>query len=173
VSERGLRADARRNRVRVLEAAEVALAAGGTGVPMEEIARRAGVGVGTLYRHFPTKEALVEAIVTHRVEQLSGEAATFLAASDAGAALFGFIDRVVAMARAKRDLGQTLDTPVSDRMKRELTRVVGELLARAQAAGAVRSGVDAADVMALLVAALAAPDRLLPVIRDGLQRPTA
>jgi AcrR family transcriptional regulator len=173
VTGRSPRADAVRNRVRVLEAAEAALASGGTGVPMDEIARRAGVGVGTLYRHFPTKEALVAAIVAHRIEQLAVEASVYLAASDAGEAFFGFVERVVVMAKAKRDLGQTLDVTVSDQVKDELVRVLGELLARAQAAGAVRDGVEAADVMALISAALAAPDRLLPVVRDGLQRPTA
>lgn len=174
---RTLRADARRNRVRVLEAAEATLAADGAGAPMEDIARRAGVGVGTLYRHFPTKEALVAAVVAHRVELLAGEAGELLAAPDPGAAFFGFIDRVVAVGSAKRDLAETLDVGVSDEVKRELTRALGELLARAQAAGAVRTGLEAGDVMALIPAALAAPDRLLPVLRDGLrarpQRPTA
>jgi len=177
VTGKAPRADARRNRVRVLEAAEAALAAGGVGVPMEDIAQRAGVGVGTLYRHFPTKEALVAAVVAHRMELLLRDADELLAAADPGAAFFGFIDRVVTMGTAKRDLAQALDVAVADQVKRDLLRAVGDLLARAQAAGAVRPDVEAADVMALMPAALSAPDRLLPVVRDGLraapQRPTA
>jgi AcrR family transcriptional regulator len=179
VTERALRADARRNRARVLDAADAAFAVDGVAAPMDEIARRAGVGVGTLYRHFPTKEALVEAIVARRVEGLVGDAGELLAGDDPGAAFFEFVGRVVEMGAAKRDLAEALDVApaVSDQVKLGLRCALGELLARAQSAGAVRPDVEAGDVMALLAAAFAAPDRLLAVVRDGLrapgQRPTA
>jgi AcrR family transcriptional regulator len=71
-----LRADARRNRARVLEAAQEAFTAEGLSVPLDEIARRAGVGAGTVYRHFPTKEALFEAVVVHRIQGLTEDALT-------------------------------------------------------------------------------------------------
>ena len=85
---RRLRADARRNRQRVLDAATAAFATEGVAVPVDEIARRAGVGAGTVYRHFPTKEALVEAIVLSRVEWLIGEARVLAGTDDPGTAFF-------------------------------------------------------------------------------------
>ncbi len=72
--DRPLRADARRNRDKVLRAARDAFAVGGIGVPLDEIAARAGVGPGTVYRHFPTKEALFQAVITVRIEDLIADA---------------------------------------------------------------------------------------------------
>src|SRR5580658_9490937 len=83
------RADAQRNRARVLEAAEVVFAAEGLNVPVDVIAEKAGVGVGTLYRHFPTKEKLFEAIIVERISGLAVEARCRLTAEDPGAAFFG------------------------------------------------------------------------------------
>src|SRR5438105_699085 len=85
---RHLRADARRNRQRVLEAAEAVLATHGLAAPIDEIARAAGVGVGTVYRHFPTKEALLEAIVLSHLEPILAEVRSLLTAADPGGALF-------------------------------------------------------------------------------------
>ena len=101
---RALRADAARNREKVLRAARDAFAESGYGVPLDEIAARAGVGPGTVYRHFPTKEALFEAVVTVRVQDLVDDARARADASDPGGAFFGFLARVAAESAAKRDL---------------------------------------------------------------------
>ena len=85
-----MRADAQRNRTRILDAAEVVFAAEGIEVPVDTIAEKAGVGVGTLYRHFPTKEKLCEAILLERLAGLTEDARAQAGAADPGAAFFGF-----------------------------------------------------------------------------------
>src|SRR5215471_4249673 len=97
-----MRADARRNRARVLEAAEAVFAARGTSASTEEIALRAGVGAGTVFRHFPTKEALLEAILADRVARLGEEARSLAASADPGAALLGLFARMVEEAAVKK-----------------------------------------------------------------------
>ena len=92
---RPMRADAQRNRARILEAAEVVFAAEGIEVPVDVIAEKAGVGVGTLYRHFPTKEKLCEAILLERLVGLTADARQLADAADPGAAFYGFLDHMV------------------------------------------------------------------------------
>src|ERR1700734_3523975 len=101
---RPLRADAARNREKVLRAAREAFAESGYGVPLDEIAARAGVGPGTVYRHFPTKEALFEAVVTARLEDLLEDGRRRARTDDPEAAFFGFMARVAEEGMAKRDL---------------------------------------------------------------------
>src|SRR6478752_2849002 len=101
---RPLRADAARNREKVLQAARQAFAESGYGVPLDEIASRAGVGPGTVYRHFPSKEALFEAVVTARIADLVSDARARADAADPGEAFFGFLTRIAREAAAKRDL---------------------------------------------------------------------
>jgi len=91
---RPLRADARRNRDRVLEAARTSFGAEGSDVSLDEIARRAGVGAGTVYRHFPTKEALFEAVVFDRMEELVEEACALSDDPDPGRAFSSFVERL-------------------------------------------------------------------------------
>ena len=184
--ERPLRADARRNRLKVLEAAREAFAAEGIAVPLDDIARRAGVGAGTVYRHFPTKEALFEAVVADQLELLTDDAREALHADDAGAAFFGFLATVIADARMKKDLAEALAATgtglqaATRQHGQELRAVLGELLARAQQRGAVRDGIDESDVHAIVMAALAAeqhradprPGRLAAMICDGLRPPS-
>ena len=169
-SARPVRADALRNRARVLEAARRAFAAEGPAVPLDEIARRAGVGAGTVYRHFPSKEALFEAVVADRLEQLTevGRAALAEARSSAdaaGPAFFGFFAAMVADAHEKMDLAEALsDAGVNLREAtraagHNLAQVLGALLARAQAAGAVRGDIDLSDLHALTIGAVAAERR--------------
>jgi AcrR family transcriptional regulator len=181
MAERSLRADARRNRERVLEAARRAFAEQGYAVPLDEIAAAAGVGPGTVYRHFPTKEALFEAVSAANVQDLAADARDRAQAADPGLALDGFLDRVAEQALAKRDLPDALagaGAEVVAAAVAELHDALGVLLAKAQDAGGVRRDVSVSDLIALLKGLLHAvrgdPDpevghRLLAVVRDGLR----
>ena len=177
-----MRADARRNRERVIEAAERTFADEGLAIPIDEIARRAGVGIGTVYRHFPTKEALFAAIVHEKLAALLAHAQSVADARDAGAAFFSVLDRMLADGTRKKDLvdalnGAGIDVHASAAgLSTKLRAAVAQLLRRAQVAGAVRSEVDVGDVFALLGAVLNAaartkssPSRLFAVVRDGLR----
>src|SRR5436189_3893468 len=92
---RPLRADAARNRARVLKVAYQTFAAEGLAVPIDEIARRAGVGAGTVYRHFPTKEELYRAVIEDRLSRIVDDGRALLASQDPGQALFGFLRSMV------------------------------------------------------------------------------
>jgi AcrR family transcriptional regulator len=180
VAERPLRADAQRNREKVLRAAREAFAASGYGVPLDEIAARAGVGPGTVYRHFPSKEELFEAVVTARVQDLVGEARSRAHASDPGRAFFGFFDLIRREAAAKRDMPDAI--AIAGSLQGDLHAALDELLRRAQEAGAVRADITTPDLIVLLKGLLrsindAPPgtassdlsDRLLAVVTDGLR----
>jgi AcrR family transcriptional regulator len=177
---RPLRADAQRNRVRVLAAAERVFAERGTNASTEEVARAAGVGVGTVFRHFPTKEALLRALVVERLARIAADAREQAASSDAGTAFFAFFVAVVGGSATKLDLVDALTelgvhrdealAPIAG----EVTEALGDLLDQAQRAGAVRGDVGVSDVIALLAGAsqarrYAAEDRPLTVILDGLR----
>lgn len=180
-----LRADARRNRARVLEAAQEAFGSDGLSVPLDEIARRAGVGAGTVYRHFPTKEALFEAVLLTRMNELVEEAHELAKADDPGAAFFDFLALLIERSAAHKDLVDALAsagsqiTESTSAPKRMLHDAGAELLENAQKDGAVRSDVGIGEVMALLTGATLAfqgnptddelPSRLFTVIRDGLR----
>ncbi len=183
MAERPLRADARRNRDRVLTAARQAFAQHGFSVPLDDIAAAAGVGPGTVYRHFPTKEALFEAVSLARLHDLAAEARAGAEAVDVGAAFAGFLERVAAEAGSKRDLPDALAGTgahgVADALV-ELHEALGLLLARAQEAGAVRAEIRVTDLVVLLKGLLqtvaADPDpalrqRVFAVLRDGLRPP--
>lgn len=155
------RADARRNRERVLRTAQQLFAAEGLGVSLDEIARRAGVGPGTVHRHFPTKEALYLAVATDQVEQLVAEAAVLVDGDDP-AALFTLLSQMMAtgaenvtvksaLLAAEFDL-RTAAPKVAD----DLTGYVADLLRRAHAAGLARSDLTADEVLALVAGAFAA-----------------
>ena len=146
--DRPLRADAQRNREKVLRAATEAFAASGYGVPLDEIAALAGVGPGTVYRHFPTKEALFEAVVTARVESLVGDARARADAADPGQAFFAFLARIGREAAAKRDLPDAIT--ITGPLQENLFAAVDVLLHRAQQAGAVRTDISTADLIVLV-----------------------
>lgn len=185
MSDRPLRADARRNRARVLAAAEEAFATDGATVPLDEIARRAGVGAGTVYRHFPTKEALFEAVILHRVQDLADHARTRAGTEDAGTAFFSFLRRLAETAAAKHDLTDALTgtgfdvASVLETTRTDMQDALGSLLVAAQRAGAVRDDIGIDDLMMLLKGSLlalrgsdagdAARDRLYAVLADGLR----
>jgi AcrR family transcriptional regulator len=182
--DKPLRADALRNRERVLEVARIVFATEGIAVPIDEIARRAEVGVGTLYRHFPTKEALYVAVVLSRLQAATEAAHALARAPDAGEAFFGFFERLVHESSVKRDLLEalaasgTLDKASFAEAKKELGVALGKLLSRAQRAGAVRKDATVGDVFALMHGPLAslgqggdpeARARLLAIVCDGLR----
>lgn len=179
-----LRADARRNVQRVLEAAEAVFATEGLAVPIDVVAERAGVGIGTVYRHFPTKDALFKAVVMARMEGLVRRAEQLSTQLGAADAMFRFVAEMAKLAYEKRDLTDELcragmdGAEVHSTIKDELTRAFDVLLQRAQATGAVRSDVSAADVTALLMGTCVAADRragpevtrrLVSVVCDGLR----
>lgn len=154
----------------MLEVAEAVFAAEGLGVPIDEIARRAGLGVGTLYRHFPTKEALFAAIVAGRVARATARAVE-LAGTDAGDAgdpgerFFAFLGYLVEQGATKKDLVDALAGAGVDLArailpaKRGFRAAFGTLLARAQTAGAVRDDVAIDDVLAIVSGVFAAIER--------------
>ncbi len=183
VAARPLRADAQRNRARILEAAETVFAVEGIEVPVDLIAEKAGVGVGTLYRHFPTKEKLCEAVLLDRLAALTLDAQALADADDPASAFFDFLAHVVEEGAAKRDLmvavmGAGLEFEESSvAVKDGLRDAVGVLLQRAQEAGAVRADVTPNAVVSLVGAtcqatahAGAAPaGELMAIVCDGLR----
>ena len=146
-----LRADAQRNRARILDAAETVFAELGAGASTEEVARRAGVAIGTVFRHFPTKNDLLTAIMKRLLARLVAEAGE-LGGPDG---LFRFFERLVAQAAGKRSVVELLARAGVDvrlpEAVRHLEQAVGALLAQAQAAGRVRPEVQLPEVMALLI----------------------
>jgi AcrR family transcriptional regulator len=169
-----LRADARRNLERVLDAATEVFAASGPDASIDEIARLAGVGHGTVFRRFPTKDDLMYAVVERHVAQLCALADEALASDDPGQAFFDF-------ARAAAELGMT--TPGLHKCvvhcgekpgAAELEERGAKIVARAQRAGALRRDIEPSEVGTLIRAALmAAPSghwrRYLDVVLDGLR----
>jgi len=175
---RPMRADAARNREKVLRAARDAFAESGYGVPLDEIAARAGVGPGTVYRHFPAKEALFEAVVTARITDLVSDAQARAAAADPGEAFFGFLTRIAGEAAAKRDLPDAIS--VAGSLREDLFAALDLLLRRAQQAGAVRAGFRTPDLIVLLKGMFASladsadpglHERVFAVLADGLRPP--
>ena len=178
------RADAVRNHARIMEAARDAFAARGADASMEEIARAAGVGIGTLYRHFPTRELLVEAVFRDGIEQLQAQAEQLLASDSPGDALAAWLHAQLVHAATCRGLAgeamlAMLDAGDGEPRACEAMRQSGAaLLARAQAAGDVREGVDIDDLVRMVQAIrLAADDsadpdtaeRLFAFVLDGVR----
>lgn len=178
-----LRADAQRNLGRILEAASDAYAERGPDVTIDEIARRAGVGHGTVCRRFPTKDALRAAVLEAHLVKLLGRARALLESPDAGAALEGFVWAAAESCRRDRALFDGIDECSQfaelSAAKQELHDVVGRLIRRAQRSGALRRGLDALDIGALVGAAIQASShadrddawrRYVQVVLDGLRR---
>ncbi|EFL22277.1 TetR family transcriptional regulator [Streptomyces himastatinicus ATCC 53653] len=178
------RADARTNRERILSVAEEVFGRGGQLASTEEVARLANVGIATVFRHFPTKAALLEAVLVQRFDRLREQAESLFHAADPGAAFFGFFSHLVADAPGKIAIGEALyeagggNGGDAARASDGLRRAVGLLLQHAQRDGAVRGDVELPEVYALLVATsrASAPahldeevrDRMLAIVFDGL-----
>jgi AcrR family transcriptional regulator len=182
---RPLRADAARNRARILDVAYETFAAEGLSVPIDEIARRAGVGAGTIYRHFPTKEELFQAVIQDRVRRVTDNGYALLESEAPGTAMFTFLRSIVlqwgatdrglveALAGAGIDIAEFApDTEAA------FLAVLDELLRAAQQAGTARRDIDVPEVKAILVGCQAMQsynsalaERVTEVVIDGLRPP--
>jgi AcrR family transcriptional regulator len=150
---RPLRADAQRNRDKIVAAARDCFSEDGLDAQMEDVARRAGVGVGTVYRHFPTKDALVRALVVAQMEAMTARGPEFLAEADRDAwgAFSGFMRACAGKHEGDRGLAQVISTQPAESfidvaMDTGLMKVTGQLLVAAQEAGVARRDLVATDV---------------------------
>src|SRR3954469_16821719 len=180
------RADALRNYEKVLTAARDAFAEGGESTSLEEIARRAGVGIGTLYRHFPNRQSLLEAVYVGEVEEVCRSAAQ-LADAEPWEALNGWFERLIGYLATKRALAHELlnyldhDAPLFQVCRASLFDAAQPLLTRAQEAGVVRPDVSIAEVMQMVIGIAKIPageprqvEHILRIALDGLRyRPEA
>ena len=179
-----LRADARRNRDRLITAAAALFTARGVNASLEEIARQAGVGIGTLYRHFPTRDALIAVVYQHEAAALQTAAEDLSRLYPADEALAQWMQRCLDHIVTKRGLGESLRTLLRDRpdllavaqggFPSSLHRLVGAAIE----AGLIRADVEVADIMQVLVGLYSAPDtpdwrarsgRVLEILMDGLR----
>ncbi|WP_430336068.1 TetR/AcrR family transcriptional regulator [Rhodococcus sp. ACT016] len=179
---RPLRADAARNRALVLETAYRSFATEGLSAAVDEIANRAGVGIGTVYRHFPTKNALFAAAVEHRLRQLVTAGRALLDSEDPGQALFGFV-RAMATEWGAADRGLTqvlagdeVDVDHVAVAESHFMDLLGELLAAAKQAGTVQPELTVREAKAVIVACQAVgthtpdvADRVIGLLLDGIR----
>jgi AcrR family transcriptional regulator len=178
------RADAQRNRERLLEAAKAAFAESGPDVSLDEIARRTGVGIGTLYRHFPNRDAIVEAVYRREVQQLADAATRLMETLPAGEALHQWMRLFVDYIATKKVIGSALTSIVGGASELYvasgvlITGAMSALVERASGAGDIRRDVDPDDLLRALVGftyGAAGPDweasalRLIDILMDGLR----
>jgi AcrR family transcriptional regulator len=174
-----MRADARRNYEKLLAAAAEAFGATGTDTSLEAIARTAGVGIGTLYRHFPTREALLEAVYVEEVEEMA-RSAEELGGLEPWDALATWLRRYVDFSRTKRAIGAELlasmDAPVFLTCRTALVGAGEGLVQRAQDAGVVRPDASFMEIVRMVGGIAAIPnvepdevDRILGIALDGLR----
>ncbi|HVV20641.1 MAG TPA: TetR/AcrR family transcriptional regulator [Pseudonocardiaceae bacterium] len=179
-SGRPRRADARRNYELLVLAAREVFAEQGAGAPLEDVARRAGVGNATLYRHFAARHELIIAVYADEVTALCARAGARTGELTPEEALFGWLHAFVEHLAGKRDLALVLvgghGGPLFDRWHQAMLGTTAALLGRAQRAGTVRADIDAADVL-LLAGGIALAgedprrhDRMLDVLRHGTAR---
>jgi AcrR family transcriptional regulator len=178
------RSDAVRNRERVLQAAKAVFSAGGADASLEAVAKRAGVGIGTLYRHFPTREALFEAVYRREVDQLSELAEQLKSVTSPVDALRRWLRSNVELVATKKGMIAALALAVQGSSELyaysfdRLTKAIGTLLDRAVAAGEIRADISPEDVLRALIGMCYMHDqpgwqatvlRLLDVFVDGLR----
>lgn len=176
-----MRQDARRNSEKVFAAAKESFAEQGLAVTMEGVARRTGVGVGTLYRRFGSRAGLVEALYHDAVEQVAAQAASLAAHGDPWEALARWCRAYVDLLATKRTMLAELAPLFEQRPdwhddhRRRARTILGGFLSRAQAAGVARADIDAGDLITLLNAGKSGhSDRLLDIVLAGIrQRDTA
>lgn len=180
------RTDALRNRERVLEAARAVFSAGGPEASLEAVARTARVGIGTLYRHFPTREALFEAVYRHEVQQLADLAERLKKEAPQIEALRQWMRSIVKFVATKKGMFTALalaiakDSDLVSSSSEQLTRAIGLLLKQGIAAGEIRSDVRAEDLLRAIVGMCYTHDqpgwqknvlRLVDIFVDGLRNP--
>ncbi len=178
------RADGQRNRERLVETAKAAFADVGPDVSLDEIARRAGVGIGTLYRHFPTRDAIVEAVYRREVDELAGAATRLLASLSAGEALHQWMRLFVDYIATKKVIASALGSIVGGASElyassgARITEAIFLLVARAGAAGDIRPDIDPKDLLRALIGFTYGADnvgwrasalRLIDILMDGLK----
>lgn len=177
------RSDAVRNRIRVLDAAVAVFAEEGVAASTQTIADRAGVGVGTVFRHFPTKRDLLAAVLAHMFGELTRAAEDGLDAGDPGEAFFAVLDRIIEHSGTKKAVADALGGDAIDLHRRAFMGgfrdALSRLLAQAQDAGAVRTDVGIDEVTAVIIAASRAAEhagtdaarrhRFVAVVFDGLR----
>jgi AcrR family transcriptional regulator len=180
-----MRADARRNRERLLAAARDAFAEFGADAPLEDIARKAGVGIGTLYRHFPSRLDLQEAVFRDQVTAVCAGAAELRQSHTPGDALAAWLKRLITYMGTKRGLSAALinafgrDSELVTSCSAQMRVAGSELLTDAQQAGVVRTDIDISDLLRLVHAIVVATEhppsstaqreRLLALVFDGLR----
>jgi AcrR family transcriptional regulator len=182
------RADASRNREQLIAAAKAAFTERGADAPLEEIARRAGLGIGTLYRHFPAREALLAAVYRREVEQLAATADRLLAERTPLAALEGWLDQLVEYMATKRVIAPALQASPGEGAAAyaasgpAITGAMNRLGAAAMASGEMRADVTADDLMRLMMGLSYGYDRpdwpdsarrLIAILIAGLKTPAA
>ena len=181
--QRRQRVDAQRNTGALLEAAKAAFATSGVDAPAKEIAALAGVGVGTLYRHFPRRSDLVVAVLQREIDACAAAGPELSAAHEPATALTQWLDRYTAFVATKRGLATALHSgdPAFDALPgyffERLGPVLGDLLDAAQATGAIRADISAEDLLtAVALLSHPAPDtgpeysrRMVTVLLDGLR----
>jgi AcrR family transcriptional regulator len=151
---RSLRADARQNEERLIAAAAAAIGESGANVSLEEVAKRAGVGIGTLYRHFPNRQALLEAVYRDQVNMMCARGRELLATQPPTEALLVWLHALLTYNLTMRGLKEALMageiSPQTSACKAMMHTTGGELLARAQTAGAVRPDIEITDLLRLV-----------------------
>src|ERR1700745_1304760 len=163
-TERQLRADARRNRERILQSARAAFAESGAEAQIDDVARHAGVGVGTVYRHFPTKQALLTELVRQTFRLFTGWAREALEAGGEPFALIeGLLRRIAETAAGDVGVQYALTSSAAQAARSEaqaeqdeLIAVIAELIERARRAGTIRSGIEATDTAMLICGVVSA-----------------
>lgn len=183
-----MRADAQRNRARILAAAEQVFAAAGPSASTEDLAELAGVAIGTVFRHFPTKASLIEAVFVSRLQEITAYAREMAAADDVGAGFFAFFTEAVRQSTVKHaftdaigsgDAAMAAVWTAIATTGADLRDAVGELLAKAQQSAAVRPDIATPELIGLMIGTArtlehVGPDtesqqRVLAVLRDGLK----
>jgi AcrR family transcriptional regulator len=177
-----MRADAKRNRARLVEAARATVLELGADTSLEEIARRAGLGIGTLYRHFPSRLDLLEAVYREDVDALRTRAADLIESRSEWDALEEWLSIFVGYAATKRVLFHELvdalgrDSELLTHSREVITSASTTLVGRAQAAGVVRASVEASDVLRLVGGCTMMPgfdmaqrERMLRIVLDGIR----
>ena len=185
ITTRPLRVDARRNRDRLVAEAAAAFADRGIDVPLEEIARRSDVGIGTLYRHFPTRDALIEAVYRREVELLCDSADELLEQCPAEQALEQWLQRFVEYVAAKRGMAEALksvvgaDSALFAESHRRISDSINSLVAAGVDSGSIRSDVEPMDLLRAVSGICLAQNstddwrahakRLVGLLKDGMR----